>query len=362
MTLNEILKQAYKKINALGHNAELSNLQLSDGISELNLMLKTWENEGLGKFSKEIINYPLVKSDELIAIDGLNYRCIKNTVLTLFNQPIVGDDWDIYFEPDGENGEPVADEVVGIDGAVYQCILPHFSTWDKNPVSGGIRESYWFRIAPTETYSLTIDNTPVLINEDVLIDKTKSRSLWAEAIQYNSKIGLSLNAEGDYTLPETTREISQAKLYNGSEFIKELDLITFENYYEINDKLKKGQPEEIYFNEVTKRFILYPGLDLSTIDENEAVPEYSLELLVNKNLLIPETLNGEIDLPVNWVEAVIYNLSARLADNYGLPFNERQLLESRARYAKNQAVFGNYQMGPLSNSYSNSYDSETHIK
>ena len=44
------------------------------------------------------------------------------------------------------------------------------------------------------------------------------------------------------------------------------------------------------------------------------------------------------DFPMQWQEAITYNLAARLAPEYGVPLGERQLIEQEAALLFNKVV------------------------
>lgn len=59
------------------------------------------------------------------------------------------------------------------------------------------------------------------------------------------------------------------------------------------------------------------------------------------------TATDDLDFPSYWTEAIIYNLAARLAPEYGIPLNDRNVLNQEAMVAKNTALSGGSEEGSL---------------
>jgi len=72
------------------------------------------------------------------------------------------------------------------------------------------------------------------------------------------------------------------------------------------------------------------------------VAQFTLDLWYQKPFDLFTTGTETIDFPQYWQEAVIYGLAVRLAPEYGVPLNDRQILQKEASFFYDKALsFGN---------------------
>lgn len=68
------------------------------------------------------------------------------------------------------------------------------------------------------------------------------------------------------------------------------------------------------------------------------VSQYTLDLWYQKPFDLFTNASETIDFPQYWQEAVIYGLAVRIAPEYGVPINDRQILEKEASFFYDKAL------------------------
>lgn len=105
-----------------------------------------------------------------------------------------------------------------------------------------------------------------------------------------------------------------------------MQIYTFENYQLLPQKLSSGAPIIMFYQPLrtTGKISLWP------IPSSYWVTNGQLYIRYIRQLQDFDTGADEADVPVEWAEALVYQLAVRLAPEYGLPMNERMLLKQEA--------------------------------
>lgn len=100
--------------------------------------------------------------------------------------------------------------------------------------------------------------------------------------------------------------------------------LTRQDWMAIPNKTTTGVPVQFYYDPQTTNGVLYvwPTPQTGTTD--------TLVLDVDRQLDIMVDSLNDFDFPPQWLEAITYNLAARIAPEYGLPLSERMQIEKEA--------------------------------
>jgi len=101
-----------------------------------------------------------------------------------------------------------------------------------------------------------------------------------------------------------------------------IDRIAWRTYQDIDDKTKTGKPIYIAIdNKRAPTAYIWPIPDAT----------YTIKILAITKLQDFDSASGTGDFPVRFTQALEYGLADLLADEYGLPLGERQLLSQKAQ-------------------------------
>lgn len=108
-----------------------------------------------------------------------------------------------------------------------------------------------------------------------------------------------------------------------------LDIQPYENYELQSSKQSQGAPNTLFYQPLgyTGQISLWPLPD-STWQTNG-----QLYIRYQRPFQDFDASTDEPDFPVEWHEALIYNLAVRLAPNYGVPIQDRGVLKQEAKDA-----------------------------
>jgi len=191
-------------------------------------------------------------------------------------------------------------KVVGSDGYSYYCVKPHTSASTNEPVTGDEFQEYW--------------------------------------------------ESGESTL---TAWVSGASYTSSAQFTYSNDIIDIEKMF-VRDNgydypVKKISLDE-YFTYGSKSSFTTTYPDVYAVEQRLGSPivhlhpvpivnsDVQLHLLVTKRAYDSDTTSENLDLPTEWLEAMTYLLSSRLADEYHLDLSERGYLNNKAEALKLKAI------------------------
>lgn len=127
------------------------------------------------------------------------------------------------------------------------------------------------------------------------------------------------------------------------ETVTELHIATRQRYLGNPTPTTTGTPVEVYYQplKTTGQISLWPVPDTDWSTNGN--------LLLDFQVQFTETSTGSdvIDMPDHWEEALIYALAVRLAPEYGVPINERNLLKIDAKEALDLALSFSGEEGSL---------------
>lgn len=180
-------------------------------------------------------------------------------------------------------------EVIGTDGKNYTCLSGHTSAAANRPITGAEWTTYWYLGG-------------------------SSGSTW------NS--GTAYTAIGEVQMDSDIIDVTKA-------FVRDdhsdwpLALVRLEDFMDIYDKTRTGIPTHamVRRSEPSPLLYLYPQPDMAT---------YVLHFIGVRALEDFDVVGNTPDLPVRWIDPLVFGLAAALGPEYGLKIERQQYLDAKA--------------------------------
>jgi hypothetical protein len=104
-TRDEIIKGALLRVGGIKEGSSVTPSQTSTAQFELNLLVKSLQNDGVRLWSEDWHNQALnTASSEVTGTDSLIYTCIRSHTSSADNKPITGKDYTAYWTQKGTTG------------------------------------------------------------------------------------------------------------------------------------------------------------------------------------------------------------------------------------------------------------------
>ncbi len=122
-----------------------------------------------------------------------------------------------------------------------------------------------------------------------------------------------------------------------------LQIAPYENYENLSSKLTTGAPNTLFYQPLgyTGQISVWPLPDTSWRTNGQLYIRYQ------RPFQDFDASTDEPDFPVEWHEALIYNLAVRLAPEYGLALPDRQTLIAEAKARLDEALSFGTEEGSL---------------
>ena len=190
---------------------------------------------------------------------------------------------------------PTASLVDGTDSEVYECRLSHTSSTDDKPITGDTYATYWFKSSGTS-------------------------AAWAADTSYTSN--------NDFAMPTGTIGIMKATIRE-AEKDHDLQIVSYENYLDIADKVTTGRPYQIsVLWDLTPRAYLYPRPDKTT---------YTIDIYLEKLIDDFTSQSETAAIPREWINALIFGLAYELSYEYPVTYEKQRAIEKRYKELYKQA-------------------------
>lgn len=191
-------------------------------------------------------------------------------------------------------------KVVGTDGFSYYCVKPHTATSDSQPVTGTSFQEYWDAGESTET-------------------------AWVSGASYTSS--------NQFTYSNDIIDIEKM-FVRDTGYDYPVDKISLDEFFDLGSKSSFTTTYPTKFAIETK--LNNPIVHLFPVPIVDT--DVQIHLLVTKRVFDTDTTSENLDFPVEWLEALTYLLSSRLADEYHLDLSERGYLQNKAEEFKRRAM------------------------
>lgn len=111
-------------------------------------------------------------------------------------------------------------------------------------------------------------------------------------------------------------------------------ILTKNEYNTLGNKVSQGIPIQCYYDPQ----LGYGDLYLFPVPSTTAASDYTVTIVYQRPFEDFVTSTDNPDFPQEWLEALKYGLAVRLAPEYGLPVEQRQVLKSEAKEIKDAAL------------------------
>ena len=288
LTAAQMISESFKLLGVRTAETPLEDFEIQDGLTALNLMLKTWEMQGMHLWTREeaILFLDKGKAKYFVGSLGDESCNLADFVGTTTTAAHVATDTVIAVTD--STGMTAADEV-----GILQ--------------DDGTR--HWTTIVSVDS-SIQITITTGLVS---------GAASGATVFTYTSKI------------QRPTRVSSIRRVTYGTDSEIKVDMIAREQYFDQVNKETQGTVVQAYYTSFRASGLLYIW---NTSDSANKYLRLSYERPIQDVDLVSETL----DIPQEWQETVIYNLAARLTNSYTVPPQKRQDIISAAAHFLEQAL------------------------
>jgi len=143
-----------------------------------------------------------------------------------------------------------------------------------------------------------------------------------------SEVGLTVGVGQTIVTSNSPVKLISAYRYDAlSEVSVDLTVESRERFFDIPNRTSEGAPVAVYFQplKTTGTFYAWPLPDESWVTNGSFKLDFQVQFTT--------TTSGSdvLDMPDHWEEALIYNLAVRLAPEYGLSINDRNVLKIEAK-------------------------------
>jgi hypothetical protein len=188
------------------------------------------------------------------------------------------------------------------------------------------------------------------ISDGLRVLNRQIKALQAEGLQLWKRTQLSVNltdGKSTYTLGNTGGEdittprplkVLSAVRENSDGGVARMEQLAYEDYWNLPDKSSKGIPVQFFFNPPVPSNANLADLVLWPTPDSTAASDWTIELVIQEPLEDIDKGSDDLDFPPYYEEALVYGLAYRLAPEYGLSLQERQLLSRDSNQALNRAM------------------------
>lgn len=280
LSRDQVITAALKKIGALAAGETASSEEVSDAAITLNMMLKSMQADGLKIFLRKRATVFLEKDKSAYSFttttsgDHSAYSYTRTQIKTAASASATSID---------------VDSTTGMTAGDYIGFELDDGT------------SHWTTIA-----SIT-DSDTVVINSGLASAAAVDNYVYF----YTTKIDRPLRVVQAWVRDEgQTSDIPVV-------------IVSQKEYYELANKTAEGRPNTIYYD---------PQLNNGTLwvwPEPDSVTD-TLELIVQRPIEDMDAAANEFDVPVEWLEPIVYGLAYRLCPEYRVPLKVKQDIERNA--------------------------------
>jgi hypothetical protein len=280
MTAEKVIEKAFGKIGVKVAEQSLQASEIQDGLDELNIMLKAWQGQGLHLWSKTegVIFLDKGKTDYLLGATGDEAT-----------------DFDDFVSTTTTNAEAALAVVIEVSDTTGMIALDNVGI----ALDSGIR--HWTTIVSVDSPTqITITTGIPTVSE-----------AGSTVFTFTDLIKRPLRVIG-----------ARRKTFNVDSEI-EVPVMSRFDYFNQPAKEAQGTVVNYYYSPQLGNGRFYVWQTADSIDDFVRITyERPIEDIDDKE--------NNLDMPVEWLQAIIYNLAARLADDYDAPVAKVQSVIGKA--------------------------------
>jgi hypothetical protein len=280
LTAEKVIEKAFGKIGVKVAEQNLQASEIQDGLDELNVMLKAWQGQGLHLWSKQegVIFLDKGKTDYLLGATGDEAT-----------------DLDDFISTTTTNAEAALAVVIEVASTTGMAALDNAGV----ALDSGIR--HWTTIVSVDS------TTQITITTGIPTVSAAGSTVFT----FTDLIQRPLKVIG-----------ARRKTFNVDSEVEVSKMSRFD-YFNQPAKEAEGTVVNYYYSPQLGNGRFYVWQTASSIDDFIRITyERPIEDIDDKE--------NNLDLPVEWLQAVIYNLAARLGDDYDAPVAKLQSVTAKA--------------------------------
>lgn len=285
LTRNELIKGAYRLIGIGTEGETLSNYEIASGAEALNLMTKAWQAQGIHLWQYGEATLFLEVGKQSYDIGPTGDHCTLSYVETALSADEASASTSIDVDSDSgiSDGDNIG--IVLDDGSIH---------WDT--VNG----------APAGNVVTITNGLSGAASEDNVV------------YAYTSKINRPLKIH-NVRLEQDDGDETEMLQWARSDYMIQ------------PSKATQGTPTQWFFSPQLTNGKLYLWPTTNTVDH---VVNFTAELPIEDF----DAASNDPDFPVEWLEAIKWNLAVRLAVEYGVPQQRIALVEAKAKQFLDDAL------------------------
>jgi hypothetical protein len=280
MTARQVINSAFGKIGVKVAEQALQPEEFQDGIDALNLMLKAWQAQGLHLWSKEegVLFLDVGKTDYLLGSTGDEATTLDDFISTTTT-----------------NAEIALATVIEVPDTAGMIALDNVGI----ELDSNIR--HWTTI-------VSVDSTTQITITTGLPSGSKAGSTiftFTDLIQRPLRV-----------LSTRRQTISQDNEIN-------VNMWSRDQYFSQVNKASQGTVVNAYYSPQLGNGRFYVWQTASSVND-------FVRITFERPIQDIDIGDDTLDFPVEWLEAIVYNLAARLADDYDAPAQRVQTVTNKA--------------------------------
>jgi hypothetical protein len=286
---DQIVNGALRLVGAYASTDSPRPEQSRDALEALNMMLKSWQIDGL-LWLKETGVLFLSANQYQYDLGATGDHCVSDYVQTTL----------------------AANALAGA-GSVTLTSATGVTDGDFIGISNNNGVIEWFYVNMTGAVAALFSDVTLLV----------PATLGVAAASGNNAFSHTVAAQ----MGRPTRIFTATRKSVQSGYEIPMIQIAREDYLRLPNKATASTPVQFYYD---------PQLVLGKVNIWPAPSSTSDVLVLNMDRTIQDMVSdlNTFDLPQEWAEAIKYNLAAKIAAEYGLPMNERQMLQQEAMALK----------------------------
>ena len=276
-TRNQLIKSALRKISSLDSHNPIEANELADAAFTLNAMVKEWMGRGIDLWLRREVTLFLANGTTSYSL-GSTAHFTESYVETTIR--IAGDTPDTTVEVTSTAGMTVADNI-GFE-------------MDDNTI-------HWTTIA-------TIPDSDTLTIDTALPSPT---AVGSKIYAYTTKAG-------------RPQKIFRVLRRSKSDIDTQIDVITRGDYHDLSDKSASGAPTQVVYDPQLSAGVLR----VWPVDTNDT---HKLVMVVRDIVEDFDNAADTAEFPVEWANAIIWNLALELSGEYPVDAEKLALVSSMAQ-------------------------------
>jgi hypothetical protein len=279
-TAEKVIEKAFGKIGVKVAEQNLQASEIQDGLDELNIMLKAWQGQGLHLWSKRegVIFLDVGKTDYFLGATGDEATDLDDFVSTTSDVATIATD----------------------------VLIPVVSTTDM-----AVNDNAGIALDDGTRHWSTISSIDPGVSITIAVGIPSAAASGNTVFTFTNLIQRPLRVIG--ARRKTFAVDSEIEVTQFSRF----------DYFNQPNKENQGTVVKYYYSPQLGNGRFYVWQTASSIDDFVQITyERPIEDIDDKE--------NNLDIPVEWLQAVIYNLAARLADDYDAPAAKIQSVTAKA--------------------------------